>query len=81
MLSGLLKQLKHDGRILEGCIGSMGAVEEVAEEAWDWPEDVVEFWDNVSGKALDTNLVKQARQDELVNGIRKFNVYRSMLAF
>ena len=60
-------QMKRDGRIMQGGIGAVGAVDE---PQW-YQED---FWDDISGKKLNPELIHIARAEELEE-FRKHNVY------
>ena len=64
IIRGLRQQMHEDGRIMDGCIGSVCAIEP------DWsPDDEQEmeaqFWDDISGKTLIPEKVTQARAEEL----------------
>ena len=66
-------QMKRDGRIQEGCIGTVMAVDEVEpgkeeeeeEESWIEQQEGEPLWDDSSGKPLDPKMVKEARDEEL----------------
>jgi hypothetical protein len=61
---GLLDQMKEDGRVQEGSIGSM-LVDK---------NNGAEFWDDLSGSRLDESMVRKARKEE-IEEYRKHGVY------
>ena len=63
ILLGLMEQMRRDGRILQnGCLGSMMAYEEGTEE---YHEQMEQFWDDITGKELDPEMVREARAEEM----------------
>ena len=46
-------------------VKEIGHVSEVSEETGDWTCEVEEFWDDLTGKALDSDGVKKARAEEI----------------
>ena len=58
ILSGLMEQMREDNRISQGNIGSVMAEEE---SSIDWKQ----YYDNLTGEKLNTDMVKAARQEEM----------------
>ena len=71
ILYGLLEQMKDDGRISDGCLGSVAKFEETGAE---YQEQFKQYWDDITGRELDPNKVKIARQEEMAE-FRKHGVY------
>ena len=69
IIGGLNHQMKDDGR----WINSM-TVCVVDENQDDQDYDVGGYWDDMSGKRLDSGLAKQAREEEMME-FRKHGVY------
>ena len=61
IITGLLKQMKRDGRLSEGGIGMVMA------------EDEAHAWDDTTGEELDAGMVRDARMEE-VREIRKHEI-------
>ena len=54
VMAGLLAQMHADGRIQDGCVGSVLPEEEIAMA-----------WDDQTGEELDPHMVRQARNEEM----------------
>lgn len=67
--------MKNDGQLVKGIIGAAGS-EEKDEMDWEMEEGVEweEYWDDISGKKLDTARVSQARKEEM-EGIKTHTIY------
>ena len=73
---GLFRQMVRDGR--NGvCVVEPTAAEEGSDEGWTREELGLEAWDDVSGKALDPGMVKEARKEEMEE-FRKHEVYEKV---
>ena len=68
IISGLINQMKADGRLNEGEIGATTPMEINAAEI------IEQYWDDMSGELLDTQLVKMARNEEMIE-VRKHKLY------
>ena len=72
ILSGLIDQMKSDGRIVgNGCLSSIAAYEDGTGDYKEWMQ---QFWDDITGKELDPGLVRQAREEQMVE-FNKHKVY------
>ena len=69
-LKSMLMQLKTDGRIGSG-IGSTCKYEEEQET---YCAQLAQFWDDITGQELKTDLVRQARKEEMLE-FQKHDVY------
>ena len=67
ILMGLMEQMREDKRINHGEIGSVMAEEE---SSIDWRQ----YYDNLTGEKLNTEMVKEARQEEMEE-VYKHQVY------
>jgi len=80
VMSGLVKQMKCEGRVAENQVGTSTPVDEVSvEQLVDECLDVMassqlEYWDDISGKRLEGELVTKARIEELAEFV-KHKVY------
>ena len=72
IFKGLRKQLLCDNAMYEGEIGTV--CEDPVEKQFTQSLGDCDFIDDVSGKVLDENLVRKAREDERI-GVNKHNVY------
>ena len=64
ILKGFIDQMRFDGRLRDTAIGCVFAVEEGERE--------IIYWDNLTGRPLDTKLVVEARANEM----RKFQEHK-----
>ncbi len=64
IFKGLIEQMRRDGRMQEGCIGSV-----MREEEYETSDYMKQAWDDVTGEELDQRGVSDARKEE-VQGIR-----------
>ena len=62
IITGLLRQMKRDGRLSEGGIGMVMA------------EDEAQAWDDTTGEELNAGMVREARMEE-IREINKHEVY------
>ena len=65
----IVEQMKKDGRIQQGCMGSV-----MREEESENAEYIQHAWDDVTGVELDRKGIQSAREDE-IHGIKRFEVY------
>ena len=72
IIRGLKDQMRDDGRITSGGLGTVCTVEEYKPENEEMEEEIKRYWDDISGKELDPELVKRARVEE----IEEFNKHR-----
>ena len=70
IVMGLVDQMKADQRISMNHEGSVAAFDRDT-------HDTQEFWDDLSGKRLDTKLVRDAREEK-TQEFRKHGVYRKV---
>ena len=61
ILKGLVEQMKADGRIEAGSIGSVAPTDE-ARQNWE------EYYDDLSGERLNSDMVRQAREERMCGG-------------
>jgi hypothetical protein len=75
ILLGLVDQMRVDGRLLGGgCLGSVGPCDEDNSE---FRENMARYWDDVSGKELDPEKVREARVEEMKEFV-KHTVYEKV---
>ena len=63
--------MKQYGRLIKGCIGSVAPTEEGNNEHWR------EFYDDLSGERLNSEMVEEARKDEMKD-INKHKLYNTV---
>ena len=71
LFEALLAQMRDDGRINAGEIGAVVPMDEAGLNFGRWcgeenEEDEVSYYDDLSGERLDSNMVRQARGEEMV---------------
>ena len=72
IVRGLKRQMRKDGRIARGSVGSICSIEDAGIEEYE--EEFRQYWDDISGKELDPAGVKKAREEEMEE-FRKHGVY------
>ena len=68
IITGLIKQLKRDGRMPEGNVSAVTPMDEDRKDAPTWNDPNAwgeELWDDISGIKLDPNLMRIARAEEI----------------
>ena len=63
ILIGLLEQMRADGRISSGGIGSISKYDNESSEEFN--QELQKYWDDVTGKKLDSKMVTAARKEKL----------------
>ena len=72
ILIGLQRQMRKDGRLTGG--GDLGIVIAVEEKVDGHEQQVQQAWDDVTGKELRAERVREAREEEMEE-VRKHRVY------
>ena len=76
MFQALVRQMKRDGRLVQGEIGAVVPTDEAGLK-WNWEEwgSQEEFFEDLSGERLDPVLVRKARAEEMAE-VRKHGLYQ-----
>ncbi len=62
ILLGLIDQMRQDGRIMLGGLGSVAKYEDNPAESAHW---LARYWDDITGKELDPGMVSEPRKEEM----------------